>query len=269
MTLEVNLISFSAGRACWKRAANRLKDQALSSGRIEATSFYRPEDLTLTLGSLGADILHLAKEAPRGFGLWAWKLPLVYQALVSSERDTALLYLDAGSSLRWSEESKARFAGYVDVAMESNGLFFQQPLPESNWSKRSLRAIFPNDGDWRSGQVWAGGFLLRNNDYTREVIREMIKLSVQNSFEILRDPNPIEVQDSEFIAHRHDQSLLSLTVKDGDFSIIPDETYFGPNWEEDGVGYPIWASRLCSGNPDLEYSVAGRIRRQLERRLPF
>jgi len=45
-----------------------------------------------------------------------------------------------------------------------------------------------------------------------------------------------------------------LVKADGNFSVIPDETYWGPNWHT-GLGAPIWAMRNRSGGDAYRRNV--------------
>lgn len=140
---------------------------------------------------------------------------------------------------------------------------------EHAWSKQELRAEFSGDEIWDSGQLLGGIHFLKSCQSTIDFLEESDDIASLNNFAALRDPLPGSEQHSSFVAHRHDQSVLSLGAKRRSFLSIPDETYFAPDWNGRGSNYPIWASRLCSGNPNLENTIFSRVRRELERRLPF
>lgn len=180
-----------------------------------------------------------------------------------------LIYLDAGSSLNSGTVSTNRLRQYVEMSANSGALFFQQKLTEKAWTKSSLRKTFPEDSHWESGQALGGIMVLNSSPVTLEFLDHISGLARHNNYEALLEPGVDEVQDDAFVAHRHDQSIISLAAKDTTFTMIPDETYFAPNWPQAGKDYPIWASRLCSGNDDLSGTIGNRVRREIERRLPF
>jgi hypothetical protein len=44
-----------------------------------------------------------------------------------------------------------------------------------------------------------------------------------------------------YIVARNDQSIFSVVRKKYGTIYLPNETWFGPRWNEDGKNYPIWA----------------------------
>lgn len=265
----MHLRTFAAGKACWRRASTRLIRQAESFGEIDSSQAFQPTDLNLLLGPQARDVHELAKFHKKGFGLWSWKLPLLLSQLTELKSGDTLLYLDAGSSINRTEESIGRFREYVEFSREFGSLFFQQDLREAHWTKSELREEFPRKSDWETGQLLGGIHFLTSTRDTIELLQDANEIARKSNYFALQDPESSSIQIEDFIAHRHDQSVISLSAKSSGAFHIPDETYFAPNWDEDGWAYPIWASRLCSGNPSLKHSFLGRITRQLERRLPF
>jgi hypothetical protein len=54
---------------------------------------------------------------------------------------------------------------------------------------------------------------------------------------------PSELQLPNFIAHRQDQSILSVLWKGAEIPTLPDETWFAPNWGTAASQFPIWSIR--------------------------
>jgi hypothetical protein len=270
MTIKnVHFLTFAAGKPCWHRSAERLSAQSRSYEEIYQRTLVNPTNLGNLIGNLALEVLELSSHFGKGFGLWSWKLPLLMAALKEMPAGNLLMYLDAGSTLNSAITAKRRFRDYLEMANESEGLFFQQNLIESAWTKRELREEFSNASNWGTGQLLGGIHFLKSCPDTIEFLEHVNQIAAKDNFAALKDPGPKSSQLSEFIAHRHDQSVLSLAAKQRSFRIIRDETYFAPEWSSSGKDYPIWASRLCSGNPSLTNNVSGRLRRELERRQPF
>ena len=56
---------------------------------------------------------------------------------------------------------------------------------------------------------------------------------------------PINAQDEQFIANRHEQSVLSiLTQIYGSVNIDGDESWIPPFGHGESLKYPFWATRL-------------------------
>ena len=265
----VHLRTFAAGKKCWNRAGKRLLGQSLSFDSIQSRIAFNAADLTHLLGEQAKGVLELSKLHKRGFGLWAWKIPLLLSQLRAIPRGETLLFLDAGSSLNSSQVSLKRFREYVSISKTYGSLFFQQALIESQWTKKELRATFGDIQHWNSGQLLGGIHFLTSYPATIQMIAEADEIARASGYLALQDAQPGSDQLESFVAHRNDQSVLSLTAKRHGAIAIPDETYFAPHWTRDGLDFPIWASRLCSGNPNLDHSLVSRIRRESERRLPF
>lgn len=211
----------------------------------------------------------MSHEFGRGFGLWSWKIPLISSKLDSMKDGSTLLFMDAGSSLNSSISAKARFSEYLEISKSGGGLFFQQNLLEAAWTKGLLHEDFPDQALWNSGQLLGGIHFLQATPENRNLFSDLRQFARRNSYEVLRDPIASDTQSPNFVAHRHDQSVISLGVKAAGLPFISDETYFAPHWYSHGADFPIWATRLCSGNPDVSYTLWSRLRREIERRLPW
>jgi hypothetical protein len=265
----VRLLSFYGGKPCWKRSAERLESQADEFPQISSVSLWNPERLKDSDIPEKEAILDLAKEEPKGFGLWSWKLPIVREELMSLRDDELLLYLDSGCSLNSTPVALARFVDYMEIAASDDGMFFAQKLLESHWTKGELKSDFPDESLWIRGQLLGGIFFLNNSKRAVNFVHNVVDVMARNSFEALKNPKADQPQAQGFMEHRNDQSVISLSAKQAGLPVIEDETYFAPNWYSEGSSFPIWATRLCSGNGDVSTRLSSRIRREVERRLPW
>lgn len=213
-------------------------------------------------------VFKLVSQHQKGFGLWSWKMPIIREGLRQAKPNDVIAYVDVGSTFNPSEMAIARLDEYVEMTSSTGALFFQQTLPEHQWSKNELRHVFGDESDWSSGQLLGGIQILRNTSTVRDFVDLACHLSLKDEGFLLRDPDAINEQSKDFIAHRHDQSIISLLAKRGRFAVIPDETYFAPEWRKNGANFPIWATRLCSGNGTLSRRIVPRVLREIERRLP-
>lgn len=179
---------------------------------------------------------------PRGFGFWLWKSYIIKKTLDSLNDHDILFYMDAGCYLNINEVSMKRLIEYVNIVDQSlfGILSFQLGQTEYGYTKRAtFERIVVNRNHFNSGQCMATVIILRKNAHTRNLINEWYFYCQQ--YELINDDHRNEIK--QFIDHRHDQSIYSLLVKKHGSVKIPDETFFHPNWEEDGHNYPIWALR--------------------------
>ena len=266
--MSVTLLTYYSGRRCWSRAAQRLKAQAYQSGYFDRVEIWNAARIELENLAGAETVSFLRGVHKQGDGLWSWKPVIIRHELRNLDEGDVLVYLDAGCSINTSESASKRMLEYFELARQSGAVLFQQELLERNWTKSSLLAQFPEGEAWDSGQLLGGIQILCKSPQATRYVERAFELAMQNLGEYLL-PEPKSVGKSELMSHRHDQSIFSLVAKSLDLAILKDETYFAPNWELEGADFPIWASRLCSGNPNLAVDVVSKIRRELERRLPF
>ena len=200
----------------------------------------------LSAGDLGQDYWaacgDFVRTHPRlGYGFWTWKPYIIQRHLASLPEGDVLLYVDAGFSL--NPEGRERLKAYVQQATNhpSGWFLFHITHALGTYTKRSLlRALGADVAQTRALPMLQSGcqFILARPDnvafaqqwYEAMMVRELIDDS----------PSPEEVPG--FIAHRHDQSVLSLLAYRRGVAHIPDETYWPSEWN-DRLDYPLHARR--------------------------
>jgi hypothetical protein len=198
------------------------------------------------------------------YGYYACKPYFVEKALNEIEEDDVLLFVDSGCEL--NKNGLSKLEQYYQECLNTNGLFFSLDLPECQWTKMDTyrRIMAENDEYLMTRQIISGIFLLRNNSITRELVGKWKDICVEEGGHYL-DDSPSELpNDPIFRENRHDQSILSLLVKNYsekyDFTFYEDDTY-EEIWQKNGLGglpvgsgqarvwntygreFPIWATR--------------------------
>jgi hypothetical protein len=147
----------------------------------------------------------------RGFGLWSWKPTIILHELSRMSENQVLFYLDSGDLF---------LPNIVDIYSEqltnSPFLLFEGGGTIREYTKRSVLEYFHLDGFLKRNKrmVEAGASFWRNTPVSRDFVQEW--KSVCQKFELISDPSGHERQHSNFIAHRHDQSLLTaLSMRTG------------------------------------------------------
>jgi len=193
------------------------------------------------------------ESSPRGYGYWIWKPYLIKRTLDQHmQNGDCLVYVDAGCTLNTNPYSWNRLHYYLESVKNSpyGMLSFQLKFPEYLYNKtNTFRHVFPNLS-WQlsseyltTPQCMATVVIICKNERSTAFINEWQWLSTNHSL-IDDSPSPYGKYKG-FRDHRHDQSIYSLLVKKLGSFVIPDETYFHPNWT-DGKDYPIWATRIRS-----------------------
>ena len=261
-------VIFGGGSRVWSRSAQRLAKELMQLPLISGVEVYSPEDLRLRLPEFWA--LHEAflSSNARGFGYWIWKPYIVKEALENLlPGEDGVLYIDAGSSInRRSMRAIERFHEYVDLANTSGGLFFRLrgDNSHSKFTKRDLLVRLGKEHLGNENLVVAGLFLLAKGSKSGMLLEEWIGLACEQNYRYLVDPKPEDRQSDGFVAHRHDQSILSIALEKRNFTVIPDETYFAPNWASNGRYYPLWATRIRSSLPFISDCLVMRLIRKIE-----
>lgn len=178
---------------------------------------------------------------PRGFGYWLWKPFLIFKYMETMNENDILVYTDAGCVIQ--EKGRKRMLEYFEMVKNhpSGNLAFELTHLEKTWTKMDLIRYLNAEEHINSAQLISGIFVLRNCEYTRNLVRQWYETGCNYS---LIDDSPSKLpNDASFSEHRHDQSIFSLLRKKYGCVIIPDETWFPKPQNQWSQEYPIWALR--------------------------
>lgn len=145
---------------------------------------------------------------PRGYGLWIWKPYVLLDAIGLCGANDYVIYLDAGiapiNQMRpWFEQLRRRPINLFAPV---------PPRPLRQWAKRNCFVNMEADapGFHNTAVLSAGIQAYRNVPESREFLVELKSL-MRNPALLADDRDPGETaEDEDFIAHRHDQSILTL-----------------------------------------------------------
>jgi len=189
----------------------------------------------------------------RGYGYWLWKPYLIKKTLDSMDDNEVLIYADAGCSINLNDSSLKRIEEYVEMVKNSpyGILSFQMShLAEYKYNKCHTIQNVLNDTIYdvekmnsilSSGQCMATVVILCKKEHSVNLVNNWWNYTKIYS---LIDDTHIMNEYPEFNGHRHDQSIYSLLVKKHGAVFIEDETFFHPNWRENGIKHPFWATRI-------------------------
>jgi hypothetical protein len=180
----------------------------------------------------------------RGYGHWLWKPFIIKTFLDKLKPNDILVYADAGCV--FNPEGIKRMTEYIDILNndEKGILAFQlsSALSERKYCKRQvLEHLEVTPEIMNSGQCVGGIILLRKTEFSQKFIDTWY--STAEHHELINDSMSYHPEYPDFVDHRHDQAIYSCLVKKMGIKMIPDETYFSPNWNKNGKDYPIWAVR--------------------------
>ena len=260
--MKIGLVVFGAGSPNWRQAARRLRSEGDQSGFFSVSQLYRWSDIESAFSEKEQKFI---KSNARGFGYWLWK-PVIIKKFFSDFPDIDyVLYLDAGCELNITPESKETFDSYCAILQRNEYLAFPMGLSESDWTKRDLLELMNvRSEDLLQDQVMSG-VLFMSRKFANSFCDRWKKLMMLDDFKYL-DDSPSRVQEhSNFKEHRHDQSLLSLLLKEEktESFIHKEQFHFPPKWESAGK-YPIWTTRNRTRVKLQDQSFKGKMLRFID-----
>jgi hypothetical protein len=272
-----HFITFGEGSFSIRLAAKRLAKSASKSKAFTTVRHYNLKKLNSLAPNFAITHGNFIRQHPSGLGHFIWKPSLILGAMADLEEEEILVYLDAGCQINYNSFSVRRFSEYLEYAKKHSGLFMQlidgsfgiSDLSESNWTDPKVLKYFNVSIEERtSNQVQAGIIFLKKDEKSLSLLRKWEELCAINQYSLL---SPACGSNRH---HRSEQSILSILVKRMDFKLIPDETFFFPDWN-DGENFPIWAMRNRTGADafrrnlwDLFLLGLARLERNLSRSLP-
>ncbi len=180
-----------------------------------------------------------------GYGYFSWKPEIVTTAL-KLYPNHGVAYVDAGCELNSRFFARLRLKQILNKA--SDGSFFHTlNYQEREYTKGRVLDYFNlEESDRLSPQIQATWFLLKG-DVGKEISKRWLDAALAG-IEMLDDS--IDSESPHFIAHRHDQSLLSCAAKS--MKIVPKrhKPCYRPLTLASRIQcnlHPIWSSRNRSG----------------------
>lgn len=170
-------------------------------------------------------------DQPRGAGYWLWKPYFILESLNVLNDGDEVIYCDAGVELI------APLDILFETVLQKNdvGLFSSKGYLNRVWTKRDAFVFLDADFStfWDLEQVAGTIILLRNSSFSRRFIANW--LDVSKNGHILMDDSSIlgRPELPEFVAHRHDQSILTILARKYEIAPHRHPSQFGNGLEKD------------------------------------
>lgn len=242
------LLTFGAGLPNWRAAAHRVGRQARDSSWFHDVRVYDERILKREFPAFTASHSRALRSSIRGFGWWIWKPFLIRESLrtcLAQDLD-GVVYVDAGSEINGrTAQAEARFQVYLDMAMDGRDVFAMH-LPghaEEIWTRKEVMDRFELTADLRTAPQIQAQPIMVANPQAIEFADEWLHACTQDEYFLVKDASVGEASGANFREHRHDQSVFSSLMKSHSIATIPDETFWAPDWQVQGAGFPLWAAR--------------------------
>lgn len=197
---------------------------ALKKGKADKVIEYSPHDIDENFLEKYSDIL----KEKRGAGYWLWKPYILHKTINKMNEGDYLFYCDSGAHFINKIE-------YLINELESSKqdvMIFDLPLVELQWTNPQLFINMDLDSESikESNQRLATYILFKVSVKSKIFIEEYLSLCCEK--ENLLDAKEKITNSERFIAHRHDQSILSLLSKKYGYCGFRDPSQYGIRpWE--------------------------------------
>lgn len=258
--MKIHFITFAEGSQIYKLAGQRLLKQAIETNWFSTSTLWDFDMIKDYDSDWFLQHQEFLVKSPRGSGYWLWKSKIIDLTLSLVNTNDIVFYLDAGCELNLLGFN--RFNNYIDIANKSQFLAFY--LNGTNydirrWTKNILLSKFNISSDspiLNEPQIEAGCLFIKANDITKYFIRNWQSVSTEKNY-IFSNDIIGEDEDTNFIEHRHDQSILTLLLyKSLDFgTTIRNENYFPSLWHNNihPTYMPIAAMRNLSSVDKINF----------------
>lgn len=199
----------------------RLADQAKSTGWFDSITVCGEEDVWKEKfwNENHDDHTRARQERKNAYWNYYWyKATLVYKIIKTLDDNDILVWLDAGCAI--NIRAKKRFYEYIDLVNKGPGFVGfggvkskKDSFPnELTHTKKDLLIFLNIDEDlYGTTQLASGAFLVKKNDFGVKLMHDWCKISNIDHF--INEDKGFYPETSEFMGHRHDQSILSCLVK--------------------------------------------------------
>jgi len=234
---KLHLVHYADSR--FEISKKRFISEAISFG-IKNIHTYGPDNLPKWF--LDNNYSYL-KENTRGGGYWLWKFCIIQDVMSKINYGDIILYVDTGCA--FNPRGAERFQEYLEITEKNDILtFYLTDQIERKWNKRDLLKLLDCDKEeiLNSGQIISGIWFIKKTEENEKLIKELYEICC---LKWTIDDSPSKTENySDFIEHRHDQSVFSLLIKKYGKKSIADET-FSFNWNDENVKkWPIKALRI-------------------------
>jgi len=241
-------ITVGAGNKQFEEAARRLATQARRSHLFSKTLSIDTKLLLELVPDLQERLKTATGEESPGFGFYSWKSRIAKLAIDGCFGSfEGIVLVDAGCEFFLSARSQKILFKYQVVAKNQGVGAFQISTPECRLTKRSLFQYFPSLSADDSSAQFQSGILLIDIRRGREIIETWDRLVWEN---VKNVDDTLDIERKDFYAHRHDQSVLSLVLKDFGVKALrpnPPGMVFGLSNSLKANSFPIWWSRNRTG----------------------
>ena len=219
---EIYLCSFASKDL--SRSRYRFIEQAEKLKLYKRIKVFGPKDLNKFKKKQIENFLKKGEKRLYGYG--CWKPYIIRLFLDQVPKNSIVQYTDIGC--HFNSKGVSRLNDYVNICKKKNILSFQYKKPkfkkfntfkfqeyiENEYTKADLwkyLKIKNSSAILKNEQILSGVIFFKNNEFTRNILNQWSKYSDINN--LIDNSMSKNKNHSNFIEHRHDQSIFSLLCK--------------------------------------------------------
>jgi hypothetical protein len=232
-------------------AANRVERDISGLYPFKKILNFASKDLERCAPQTFAEFGSFLREDVPGYGYYSWKSEIINQVINGAFGECdGVVWVDAGCEIFNSVWTRKRFLNQITLAEQHGYLVFDLSLPEYKYSKADAIESFPSlPKDDKTAQVQATHFFLYGST-GRAIAKTWLEVGL-TGIHMFDDSPSLNKEADDFVLHKSDQSLLSLTIK----SLNANERMIAPPAGNRGflsrisaIRAPIWTSRNRDGD---------------------
>ena len=180
----------------------------------------------------------------RGAGYWLWKPYIIFQELTRVNYGDYIVYSDCGRDKQFLSRSIATLLEWCsDNHGMLPGVYIPQRGANRRWTKRDCFVLMGCDQEeyWNHCQIQASFSVWQKNEFSLSFVEKWLYYCADARI-LLDIPNTCGLPNfSDFIAHRHDQSVLTnYAIKEG----------------IQGLGDPLSHTPFCDNDKSIDRVLA-------------
>ena len=190
---------------------------AYSKGKADKVIEYSPSDLDEEFVKKNKILSN-----KRGAGLWLWKPYVILKTLKQINEGDYLFYCDAGAIY----VNKIQYLIDCMEKYQQSVMVFELPLLSRQFTKKETFYLIGFD-DYEQNQILGGYILLKKNNFSEFFVSEWLRYCEDERIISPEYFCPEIKEFDDFVAHREDQSILSILVRKHNLSVFRDPSDFG------------------------------------------
>lgn len=246
------------GSMKWAVAARRLSRQLRVLPCESEIHMYTNRDLSRKFPKLLDLIDSNYGRETLGFGYWLWKPYIIDKELSVLKPKDVLIYIDSGCEVVKKAKSNAILENYINYAQANSILAMKLDASMHEYCELDIAKHFGlTDAQFSNlSMISATMLVITGNSKSRQLVGDWVKCTLDNP-KLLSGNSTYSGHDG-FIAHRHDQSILSALIHLNHIKPYANQIDFDP--KSDGSNFELfYAARNKHMFSIMPYTFFGKV----------